>query len=112
MQIKTTENLESEYTPSLLLTFYSSLSTFPLFTFSFSLYTSRMFSKDFTFTKRQLGILMLVVGSIGFVVIIGVDVLNAGREGGIGPAQQIALIESVAMALIGASLIPLGDDPA
>ncbi len=55
---------------------------------------------------------MFAVGSIGFVVIIGVDILNAGREGGIGPAQQIALIESVVMALIGASLIPLGDDPA
>jgi len=71
-----------------------------------------MLRDDFTFSKRQLGYLCLLIGLGGFVVILGVDVLDAGREGGIGPAQRIALGLTAALAILGLTLIPLGDDPA
>ncbi|GIL08775.1 MAG: hypothetical protein BroJett033_2860 [Chloroflexota bacterium] len=63
-------------------------------------------------TKRQLGWLLLIGGTAAFVAIIAIDVLDAGREGGIGPAQQIALLFSALLALAGLSLLPLGSAPA
>ncbi|MDX2140338.1 MAG: hypothetical protein SF123_19790 [Chloroflexota bacterium] len=71
-----------------------------------------MLSNDFTFTKRLLGIVMLVIGIGGFIAILMIDVLDVGREGGIGPSQRIALGAMILVALIGASLIPLGKRPA
>lgn len=71
-----------------------------------------MLKNDFTFTKRQLGLLCLMVGIVGFAGILGIDLLDAGREGGIGPAQRIALGLTIALAVLGLTLIPLGDDPA
>lgn len=63
-------------------------------------------------TKRQLGWLLLLVGAAAFIGIISIDVLDAGREGGIGPAQQIALIFFALLALVGLTLLLLGDVPA
>jgi hypothetical protein len=71
-----------------------------------------MLSKHFTLTKRYLGWLLVIGGVAGVAAILAVDVLDAGREGGIGPAQQIALGLMVALALAGLTLIPLGDSPA
>jgi hypothetical protein len=71
-----------------------------------------MLSKHFTLSKRHLGWLLVIGGAAGFAAILAVDVLDAGREGGIGPAQQIALGLMVALALAGLTLIPLGDSPA
>lgn len=70
------------------------------------------FSEDYTFSKRHLGILMTAIGILGFLAIIAIDVLDVGREGGIGPAQRLALLAMIGIALVGLSLIPLGDDPA
>lgn len=72
----------------------------------------RMLRDDFTFTKRHLGLLLLSVGTLGFFGILAVDIVDFGREGGIGPAQQAALGLMALTALIGLSLLPLGDDPA
>ena len=69
-------------------------------------------SPDFTFTKRQLGIILLAIGGLSFLGILGLDLVGGGREGGIGPAQLAALVVMGFVALIGLSLIPLGDDPA
>lgn len=55
---------------------------------------------------------MVIGGALGFVAIIGIDVLDVGREGGIGPAQRIALGLMVAIALVGITLIPLKNAPA
>lgn len=68
-----------------------------------------MLSNRFTLTKRHLGLLLLIGGILGFVAILAIDLLDVGREGGIGPAQQIALGGCVMMALVGITLIPLGD---
>jgi hypothetical protein len=71
-----------------------------------------MFSAHFTFSKRLLGLFMLLGGVSAFFGILAVDLIDAGREGGIGPAQQIALIAALVTSLIGLTLIPLGDRPA
>lgn len=71
-----------------------------------------IFSEDFTFTKRQLGIFLLTIGGLAFVGILALDFIGGGREGGIGPAQMSALIVMGLLALVGLSLIPLGDTPA
>ncbi|GAB5490220.1 MAG: hypothetical protein Phog2KO_04350 [Phototrophicaceae bacterium] len=71
-----------------------------------------IFSENFTFTKRQVGIALLTIGTLAFVGIFALDFIGGGREGGIGPAQLSALVLMGFIALIGLSLIPLGDDPA
>lgn len=71
-----------------------------------------MSDENFTLSKRQLGVLLLVVGVVAFAAILSIDIIDAGREGGIGPAQRIALSLAGALALVGLTLIPLGDDPA
>lgn len=63
-------------------------------------------------TKRELGWLLLAGGILGFLAIFAIDIVDAGREGGIGPAQQIALVLMFVSAVLGLSLIPLGDKPA
>lgn len=71
-----------------------------------------MLDDKFTLTKRHLGALLVLGGALGFAAIISIDLLDAGREGGIGPAQRIALGLMIALALVGLTLIPLGNDPA
>jgi hypothetical protein len=71
-----------------------------------------MFGEDFTFSKKQLGILCVVLGVAGLLAVLSIDILDAGREGGIGPAQRIAIGLTILLTLIGLTLIPLGDDPA
>ncbi len=71
-----------------------------------------MFSNQFTLSKRLLGALLLIGGIAAFAAILSIDVLDVGREGGIGPAQRIALGGAALMALIGITLIPLGKQPA
>lgn len=65
-----------------------------------------------TVTKRQLGMFLALVGIAGFVVILLIDVVDAGRQGGIGPAQRFALALMAATAILGLTLIPGGDAPA
>lgn len=71
-----------------------------------------MLRNNFTFTKQQLGLLLLIGGIGGFIVILAVDIVDAGREGGIGPVQRVALGGMIALALLGFSLIFAGDSPA
>jgi hypothetical protein len=63
-------------------------------------------------TKRQLGILLVTGGLIGFIAVLGIDIIDMGREGGIGPAQQIALGLMLLLVVIGLTLIPLKNTPA
>lgn len=71
-----------------------------------------MMKPEFHFSKRQLGLLLLMIGVIGFAGVFAVDLLDAGREGGIGPVQRVALGSLALVALFGLTMIPLGDDPA
>lgn len=72
----------------------------------------KILSPQFTVTKRQLGIVLAIVGALAFLLILSIDLIGGGREGGIGPTQQIALLGSGIVFLVGLSLIPLGDLPA
>lgn len=71
-----------------------------------------LLSLHFTLSKRLLGLLLLIGGVVGFFGILAIDLIDIGREGGIGPAQQIALGGCVGLALLGLSLLPLGDTAA
>lgn len=71
-----------------------------------------MFRDDFTLSKRQLGLLLIIGGVAGFAAILAIDILDAGREGGIGPAQRMALGLMVTLALAGLTLLPISDMPA
>lgn len=71
-----------------------------------------MWRSDFTLSKWLLGTMLVILGLVAAGGIIAVDLLDAGREGGIGPAQQLALVVSISLILLGATLIPLGHDPA
>ncbi len=71
-----------------------------------------MFSNIFTLTKRHLGILFTVAGVLGFLGILAIDLIDIGREGGIGPAQQIALVGCVLLTVLGLTLLPIKDSPA
>ena len=56
--------------------------------------------------------MLALLGGVGFAGILAIDVLDVGRQGGIGPAQSIALLIMAAVFCVGLSLIPLGDRPA
>ena len=71
-----------------------------------------MFSRDYTVTKRQLGIALALIGAVGIVAILAVDVLQVGKQVGIGPAQAFALFIMLVTLIVGLTLIPLGDAPA
>ncbi len=63
-------------------------------------------------TKRQLGIALAIIGALGIVAILAIDLLQIGKQGGIGPAQAFALLITTLTLIIGLTLIPLGDAPA
>ncbi|MDZ4769439.1 MAG: hypothetical protein SGJ24_09940 [Chloroflexota bacterium] len=72
----------------------------------------KIVSPGFTISKRLLGLLMLLGGVGALLAILAIDLLDAGRQGGIGPAQQIALGAAALIALVGVTLLPLGEAPA
>lgn len=63
-------------------------------------------------TKRMVGIGLAVFSLIGIAGVIAVDSVGAGKWNGFGPAQQQAIAACAITALIGLSLVPLGDRPA
>ena len=63
-------------------------------------------------TKRQLGVLFIVLGVGAAVAMLAVDLLGAGQFQGIGPAQRRALRAAGATVLPGLSLLPPGNRPA
>ena len=63
-------------------------------------------------TKRQLGLLFILLGLGAAAGLLAVDLLGAGQFQGLGPAQRRALLVAGAAVLLGLSLLPLGDKPA
>lgn len=63
-------------------------------------------------TKRQLGLFLALIGIVGFGAILLIDVVDVGRQGGIGPAQRLGLALMAATAMVGLTLISRGDAPA
>jgi hypothetical protein len=62
-------------------------------------------------TKRQLGLLLILMGTVGLLGLILIDLLGAGGFRGIGPAQRLAMIAAGGTIVVGMTLLPLGDKP-
>lgn len=60
-------------------------------------------------TKRQLGILFILAGLGAALASFALDLLGGGQFGGVGPAQQKALLAAGFVVLVGITLLPLGD---
>ena len=63
-------------------------------------------------TKRLAGIALALIGLTIAAGAAAIDLVGAGKWGGLGPAQQLAIVVGGGVALVGLSLIPLGDRPA
>ncbi len=66
-----------------------------------------LFSPEFTFSKRLLGLHLIIIGVMGNVVMIGWDLVRKS-EHGVGPQQKAAMIVLAIGAVIGLTLLPLG----
>lgn len=67
-------------------------------------------SPDFTITKRMLGILLIAAGIAGLVGVFAIDAIRSRSD--FGPSQQLGLLASIGMLIVGISLLPLGNRPA
>jgi len=63
-------------------------------------------------TKRQLGLIFILLGLGAAAAMFIMDLIGAGQFQGIGPAQQRALMAAGLAVLVGLTLLPLGDRPA
>ena len=63
-------------------------------------------------TKRMVGIALALLGVAIIGGTMGVDLINAGKWSGLGPAQQLAIAVGLIVSLVGLTLIPLGNRPA
>ncbi|MBL7064641.1 MAG: hypothetical protein ISS49_10640 [Anaerolineae bacterium] len=63
-------------------------------------------------TKRQLGIIVIALGSLVLLSTVGVDFIGAGEWSGFGPLQRIGLGLGIAVIAVGSILVCLGDRPA
>ena len=71
-----------------------------------------IFSKTYTFSKRQIGWLLVVSDILGAVGLLALNFMRHKPVSEIGPAQQLVFALFAVGFLIGLSLIPLGDAPA
>jgi hypothetical protein len=63
-------------------------------------------------TKRQLGLIFIIISLIAVVGSFIFDLLGGGQYQGIGPAQKMGLAAAAVLFVTGLTLIPLGDRPA
>ncbi|NLX12002.1 MAG: hypothetical protein GXY36_20330 [Chloroflexi bacterium] len=71
----------------------------------------RIFSPDFTLTKRQLGFILSASGVLLIVIMLAAELLDA-QSGGFGMVQQLGVVVGVLSLVAGLALLPLGSQPA
>ena len=71
----------------------------------------RIFSPDFTLTKRQLGFILSARGVLLIVIMLAAELLDA-QSGGFGTVQQLGVVVGVLSLVAGLALLPLGSQPA
>lgn len=69
------------------------------------------FSENFTFTKRHLGVVLLVAGVIILVAMTAAEVFSSTSTG-IGTMQRLGFLVGGVSAAVGLTLLPLGSRPA
>ena len=67
--------------------------------------------EDFTFTKRHLGVLLLVTGVIILAAMAAAEVFSSTSTG-IGTMQRLGFLIGGVSAAVGLTLLPLGSRPA
>jgi hypothetical protein len=60
-------------------------------------------------TKRMVGVALALLGAAITIGTFAVDAIGAGKWQGLGPAQKLTLAVGLTVALVGVSLIPLGN---
>jgi hypothetical protein len=63
-------------------------------------------------TKRQLGIILFCGGILALVALWVYDLVGASDFAGIGAFQRNVMLGAAALAVVGLTLLPLGDNPA
>ena len=63
-------------------------------------------------TKRQLGMVVIVLALLVILGVIAVDLIGAGKWSGFGPLQRIGIGLGLAALAVGCILVCLGDRPA
>lgn len=71
----------------------------------------RWLDDDFTLTKRQLGGALIAAGALAIVAMLAAEALDPD-SGGFGLVQRAGTSLGVLSALLGLTLLPLGDRPA
>ncbi|HEX3049838.1 MAG TPA: hypothetical protein VHP83_04220 [Aggregatilineaceae bacterium] len=65
--------------------------------------------QKFSFTKRQLGLLMLLAGLLVVIVMVAAEAVNPA---GFGMIQKLGVLLGVLSIFAGLTLLPLGSRPA
>jgi len=63
-------------------------------------------------TKRQLGIIVILVSLLVVLGVVAVDFIGAGKWSGFGPLQRAGIGLSLAAIAVGCILVRLDDRPA
>ena len=71
----------------------------------------RIFSPDFTLTKRQLGFILSAGGTLLIAIMLAAEWLDA-QSGGFGTVQQLGVVAGVLSLIVGLTLLPLSSQPA
>ncbi len=66
-----------------------------------------LLSPEFTYSKRLLGLHLIIIGVLGNAIMIGWDLVRRSEHGA-GPQQKAAMIVLAVGAVIGLTLLPLG----
>lgn len=68
-------------------------------------------SDRYTPSKRHIGLLCILIGVLGFIVLVSLDQITGNTVGGYGPSQRVGIGTMIGLVLLGLTLLPLGDDP-
>ena len=63
-------------------------------------------------TKRQLGVIVAVIGLLAVSGLVAVDLVGVGQWAGFGPLQRLGAGAGLGFVVVGLILFRLGDRPA
>lgn len=66
-------------------------------------------TESFVITKRLLGLGLILLGGAAIGGMLALNLFGLSAYSGIGPTQQKAILAAVAIIVVGATLLPLGN---